>query len=36
MGIDRTFYGMDLTGDTCWVESRKEGPFPVEVTKRKI
>lgn len=35
MGIDKSFYGMDLTGDTCWVESREDGPFPVEVTKRK-
>ena len=34
MGIDMTFYGMDLTGDTLYVESREDGPWPVEVTKR--
>lgn len=35
MGIDMTFYGMDLTGDTLYVENREDGPWPVEVTKRK-
>ena len=34
MGIDRTFYGMDLTGDTLYVETREKGPFPVDVSKR--
>lgn len=35
MGIDMSFYGMDLTGSTLYLENREEGPFPIETTKRK-
>ncbi|WP_296954310.1 DNA-3-methyladenine glycosylase [uncultured Dialister sp.] len=34
MAIDKSFYGLDLTGDTLYVEDRNDGPFEIEVTKR--
>lgn len=33
MGIDRSFYGEDLTGDRLWIEKEK-GRYPVTRTKR--
>ena len=33
MGIDRSFYGEDLTGNRLWIE-KGEGNFPVKRTKR--
>ena len=33
MGIDRSFYGEDLTGNRLWIE-KGEGYFPVKRTKR--
>ena len=33
MGIDRSFYGEDLTGNRLWIE-KGEGHFPVKRTKR--
>ena len=35
LGIDMSYYGMDLTGDTLYVETREKGPWPLEITKRK-
>ena len=34
MAIDKSFYGLDLTGDTLYVEDRNDGPFEIEITKR--
>lgn len=34
MGIDTSFYGMDLTGDTLWIESDSTKKYPVERSKR--
>lgn len=33
MGIDKSFYGMDLTGDILYVE-KDDREYPIEVTKR--
>lgn len=30
-----SYYGMDLTGDALYVETREKGPWPLEITKRK-
>ena len=34
MGLNKSFYGTDLTGDTLWIESRNDGPYPVKRSKR--
>ncbi len=34
MGIDTSFYGMDLTGDTLWIESDSSRKYSVERSKR--
>ena len=34
MEIDRSFYGMDLTGDTLWIESDPHATWEIEQTKR--
>lgn len=34
MGIDTSFYGMDLTGDTLWIETEEKKKWPVKRTKR--
>lgn len=34
MEIDTSFYGMDLTGDTLWIESEEKKKWPIKRTKR--
>lgn len=34
MDIDTSFYGMDLTGNTLWIESEEKKKWPIKRTKR--